>query len=515
LTYDGTTLRGYINGQLAGSTTGSRSTPQSAGNGLHYAIGATDFTSLGDGSYAKMKFGDFHVYNTALSQQQILNNYNSTKNNYIYTGSMSIWIDSNDPESFSGGLISDLSGNGYTHSLVATSSTIYGFKSFNCTSASNNYIRVNGTGPTLSTSGYTYVAWTRISSDSSTWRTLYRSAPNDHALLVQIGTDNLGFYDNDTNSFIDSGYDVSSIEEKWVQYSVVGDSSSSIFYINDVQVGTVSYGAGGNKHDYFGAIDGQPFGYVGNMMMYNKKMTQLEIKQNYDALKNVYKNGDFVIDNLKLYFNPASYLSYPSSGTTITDLTGNSLNGDLSNITFTNPYFTFNGSSSQITIADNSLLEPGTADFTVEAWVNHSVISGSSRVIIGKTDGGNAADWGYGLRTSSTGATVFEVGNGTTSIQSSSYTLSTDTWYQVVGVFNNVSKNLIELYVNGVIRGTASHSFASIKNTTSPLYVGSFNGGQFSQWLNGKIGIVRIYNSALSDSDISKNFEANRNIYGI
>jgi hypothetical protein len=29
------------------------------------------------------------------------------------------------------------------------------------------------------------------------------------------------------------------------------------------------------------------------------------------------------------------------------------------------------------------------------------------------------------------------------------------------------------------------------------------------------MGIVRIYNSALSASDVSKNFEANRDIYGI
>jgi hypothetical protein len=49
------------------------------------------------------------------------------------------------------------------------------------------------------------------------------------------------------------------------------------------------------------------------------------------------------------------------------------------------------------------------------------------------------------------------------------------------------------------------------------LSIGSFNNniGGFGQWVNGKIGIVRIYSSALSDSDVSKNFEANRDIYGI
>ena len=264
------------------------------------------------------------------------------------------------------------------------------------------------------------------------------------------------------------------------------------------------------------ALAGQPFGYVGNMMFYNKKLVLDEIKQNYDALKHVYANGNFVVDNLRLYFNPDSYLSYPSSGTTITDLTGNSLNGVMSNVTYSDPYFIFNGSSSTLSVPDSSLIEPVSGDFTVEVWVNHSVISGSSRCILSKTDGGNSADWGYGLRTSSTGATYMEIGNGTTTITSPSYTLTTNTWYQIVGVCNNTS-NLITLYVNGVNRGSNANSFTSITNTTSSLSIGSFNNniGGFGQWFNGKIGIVRIYNSALSASDVSKNFEANRDIYGI
>jgi len=518
LTYDGTTMRGYVNGELAGTKTLSRLTPYNGSSvGLHFAIAASDSTSLGDGSPAKMKLGAFHVYNSTLTQQQVLNNYNYSKNNYIYTGSMSIWIDANDSFSFNGGSISDLSGNGWTHSLAssATSSNIFGFKSFNCTSSLNNYIQVNGTGPLLSTSGYTYVAWARITSDSSTYRTLYRSAPNDHALLVDVGTDNLGFWDNDSNSFKDSGYDVTSIEDTWVQYSVVGDSSSSIFYINDVQVGSVSFGSGGNRHNYFGAINGQPFGYVGNMMLYNKKLTLEQITQNYDALKNVYKNGDFVTTNLKLYFNPDSYLSYPSSGTTVTDLTGNSLNGTLTNVTFNKPYFTFNGSSSQITINDNSLLEPGSGDWTMEVWIKPTSLSSPGQVVLGKFDpGGLSADISYAIRISNSNVRA-DFSNGSSAVVTSNYTLSLNNWTHLTYVFNNVSNNDIITYINGASYSATTHNFTSILNTSANLYLGSYNGGEYSQYFNGQMGIVRIYSSALSASDISKNFEANRNIYGI
>ena len=516
LTYDGTTLRAYVNGSLAGSSTYARQTPSASG--LYYTIGYGSITNQGDGTYAKLKLGDFHVYNIALSHQQIFNNYNTTKNDYIYTGSMSIWIDANDPASFSGGPISDLSGNNYTHTLTAgaTSSTIFGFKSFDC-STDNKRVVVNGTGPTLPTTGYTYVTWARIISSSASFRTLiYTNSPKYTPITIPNGTNTLGYWDT---AFRSSGYDISSSVDVWVQYSVVGDNSSQTFYINGSQVGSsISFGAGGTTHWGLGNNDivVQPFGYVGNMMLYNRKLTQIEIKQNYDALKNVYKNGDFVVNNLILYYNPASLLSYPGSGTAVSNLVSNSLNGTMSNVTHNQTYFTFNGSSSTIATADSASLEPGSGDFTVEVWINHSVISGASRCVLSKTDGGNSADWGYGIRTSSAGTTYMEIGNGTNTITSPSYTVTTNTWYQIVGVCNNTS-NLITLYINGVSQGSNANSFSSIKNTTSSLSIGSFNNniGGFGQWVNGKIGIVRLYNSALSSSDVSKNFEANRNIYGL
>ena len=520
LTYDGTTLRAYVNAQLAGSLNLTRSTPYSGSAGLHYGIAAADFTNMGDGSYAKVKVGDFHVYNRALSQQQILNNYNATKSNYIYADNMLIWIDANDPQSFvSGTSVSDMSGNNYTHTLTsgAAFTNLYGVKSFDCTTV-NKRIVVDGTGPTLPTTGYTYVVWARILSSNSSFRTLlYTNSPKYTPITIPDGSNILGYWDT---AFRSSGYDLSSLGDTWVQYSVVGDNSSQTFYINDSQVGSsISYGSGGNTHWGLGNNDlaGQPFGYVGNMMLYNTKLTLDQIKQNYDSLKHVYNNANFFTENLALYYNADNLTSYPGSGSTVNDLSGNSLNGTLSNVAFTSPYFNFNGTSSYISSADNSLLEPGTGDLTIEVWVNHSVITGSSRCILSKTNGGLSSDWGYGIRTTSAGSTYMEIGNGTTTVNSPAYTLSTNTWYQIVGVFTNVSSNSIELYINGVSQGSNSHSFSSIKNTTRPLSIGSFDGGAggFGQWVNGKIGIVRIYNSALSSANILKNFNSNKEQFGL
>lgn len=84
LTYDGSTLRAYVNGQSAGSATFARQTPYNNGGslGLYYTLGYPDFTQLGSGVGANFRLGAFHVWNTAINLSTILNNYNATKASY-------------------------------------------------------------------------------------------------------------------------------------------------------------------------------------------------------------------------------------------------------------------------------------------------------------------------------------------------------------------------------------------------------------------------------------------------
>jgi hypothetical protein len=109
----------------------------------------------------------------------------------------------------------------------------------------------------------------------------------------------------------------------------------------------------------------------------------------------------FVQSGLVLYFDPSNTSSYSGTGTNVNDLSGNSRNGTMSNITHTNPYFVYNGTSSQISVADNALLEPGSGSFSMEVWVNQN--AAGNDVVFGKFDsGGLSVDVAYSIRTTGT-----------------------------------------------------------------------------------------------------------------
>jgi hypothetical protein len=151
----------------------------------------------------------------------------------------------------------------------------------------------------------------------------------------------------------------------------------------------------------------------------------------------------------------------------------------------------------------------------MEVWVKQTNATGS-QVILGKFDpGGGSQDVSYAIRLINGGLVRADYGNGTTAVSTANYTMTLNTWYQIVYVFNNVANNNIITYVNGSQQASTTHSFANILNTASNLYLGSYNGGEYSQYWNGQTGIVRLYNAALTAGQVLQNYNANRSIYGL
>jgi hypothetical protein len=225
-----------------------------------------------------------------------------------------------------------------------------------------------------------------------------------------------------------------------------------------------------------------------------------------------------VISNLVLYYDPSNTASYSGTGTTINSLASPNLAGTMSNITYTDPYFAYNGTSSQVSVTDTAALEPGSGSWTMEVWVNQTA-SGND-VVLGKFDpGGLSVDVSYSIRT--TGTSYYaQLGSGSGSgstlfVNSTTFVGTLNTWYQLVYVFTNGGTQTLQTFVNGSSIGTVNHSLASILNTSTNLYLGSYNNGEFAQWFDGRIGITRLYNAALTAGQALQNYNANRALYGL
>jgi hypothetical protein len=525
MTYDGTTLIEYVNGVSVGSNTGIKSNPSNTYLSLGRPGLATNYLGGSTGHF-KGYIGTWRIWDGPLDNTEILLNYNTNREAYdtFITNNTILYLDAGSASSYpgSGSVWYDLSvqDNDATLTNTTYNSINGGYFTFNGV--------VNSKGALTSSkynvvySGKTVFVTAYLSSNmiNNTYRAILGSSAgvrnfNFYLYRNISGNYQLHYSANSVGGLSDTL--TSFTPGTWFTAAVTQTTGGLMsYYFNGQPVGTGTaafsqYLSGSTEN--VAVADNFWDGRIGLASVYKVALSSSEILQNHNGVKNRYSN--FVDTNLVLYFNPNKDLNYPNS---INDLSGNSLNGTLSNNTFTAPYLTFNGSSSTVLVSDNSLLEPGTGDFSVEVWVNYSVIAGGSRCVLSKTDGPNSVEWGYGIRTNSSGLTYMEVGNGTTTLNSPTYTVTTNTWYQIVGVFTNVASNSIALYVNGVSQGTStSHSFTSVKNTTHNISIGSFdnNIGGYGQWFNGKMGIVRIYNSALTASDVSKNFEADRDIYEI
>lgn len=85
ITYNGTTLKGYINGAEVASASVTYDSPHDAGETDQYLLfGAATVTNMGDGGYLAGGIGEIRIYSDALTPAEVANNYNSTKARYGY-----------------------------------------------------------------------------------------------------------------------------------------------------------------------------------------------------------------------------------------------------------------------------------------------------------------------------------------------------------------------------------------------------------------------------------------------
>jgi hypothetical protein len=469
-----------------------------------------------------------------------------TPTNNIVTTGLIMQLDANNSSSYpgSGTTIFDLTGSfNNTLSGGATFTTLNGVKCFDCTTGTEKVV-VNGTGPTLPTSGYTYITWARIISSSANWRSLLRTN-NRVPLLVEIATDNLGYYDS---VFQDSGYNVTPDEDVWVQYAVVGDDTSSIFYINGTQVGTVVYGAGGDTHLEWGnngtAI--QPFGYLANLYFYNRKLTLGEITQQYNYLAPRFveptptptttstptvtptnttsptpsATPNIVTSNLQLQLLPSSYVGSGTVWDTTVGTTDATLSGSPTyNIS---SGFTFNGTSQygRIPSVDGVTNFTNTSQYTVEIWFNpaNGQPNAGEAELLEKWNLNNESRYPYTIRFNEGASSMLVAAYDGSNFPSVSVTgFPVNTWKQLVAVFDFVGDTLT-VYRDGVSGGTTSLVGVGQVSNTSPVGIAgrvASGTGTLQVPFKGTVGIIRMYDTSLTSSQVLQNFNADKSKYGL
>ena len=224
---------------------------------------------------------------------------------------------------------------------------------------------------------------------------------------------------------------------------------------------------------------------------------------------------NIVYNGLVLYLDAANSRSYPGTGATWTDLSGNGNNGTLVNTptysSSNNGYFTFNGSTNNANIGLADVLFPGpsitrTMDFFIKPESNTGQkiyvgirVSSSNRLYVANENG----FWDVGF-----GDYAY---NGNYTGTRANVTLS---WTHICLVINS---GICTLYVNGnqTITKTADTAVSlSGQYTVGSYFVDNVRDPTLLQGISD-ISSFKIYNRALSLSEVKQNYAALKGRYGL
>jgi hypothetical protein len=304
----------------------------------------------------------------------------------------------------------------------------------------------------------------------------------------------------------------------WYLITVVSQSSSvsntTRVYLNETQIIATTHNVGVISEsnnlkigsDYYNNfLDAK----IGSFAFYDRALTTQEISNNFNETKSRFGvvTSTQIVTQTNLNLELDSY-SYIGSGNLL-DTSVNTNNATIDGATFDSAgkFFSFDGTNDFMTVADNATIEPTTGSFSLEAWFYPTNVTAGQAIVV-KTDGGNAADFGYGLRFNN-GTLTFEVGNGNVAASIFKTQIQLNTWHHAIGSYDMAGN--YTLYLNGVNVASASSPYNTIKNTISPLNIGRFPG--FDQNFYGRIGEVRYYGKALTAQEATNNYNARKFYY--
>ncbi|MDX6411532.1 MAG: hypothetical protein QOE91_1048, partial [Gaiellaceae bacterium] len=195
----------------------------------------------------------------------------------------------------------------------------------------------------------------------------------------------------------------------------------------------------------------------------------------------------------------AAYGFNEGVGTTTADVSGKANTGTLTGASWTTAgkfgsALSFNGVNNWVTVADANSLDL-TNGMTLEAWVKPSALGTSWRTALFKERPGGIV---YSLYANqNTSRPVGQVFIGAERNALGSATLPLNAWTHIAVTFDGAN---LRFYANGGLTATTAIS-GSMAASTGVLRIGG--NSVWGEWFTGVIDEVRIYNRALSASEIT------------
>ena len=505
----------YVNNILCGQNTSNAALGHTS-----FALMVGKYDYVGNYSYFKGNVGSIKIYNKGLSATEILQNYNATKKKYnpdenIVTNGLVLNIDAANPNSYSGvgNTIYDLAGFGNTGTLTNGPT----FSSLNSGSLSydgtNDSIVISRNNILSGTQNFTIEAFVYPIATNADHIFGNYNTGNTSGVELYLQSEKVSlWYGNAITTSI------SNIQKyKWHHICATRNGNSTNIYINGSldntgtnsgSIGTNSFYTIGNGYDY----NTEAFlGNISQVKIYNRALTQQEISQNYNATKKRFVNALPPVRNgLVMELDAGQRSSYPGTGNTWYDLSGNSLNGTLTN----GPTFAGLGASSSIVfdrsndyvlVGDSSLLSNFTG-MTVEVIVKYTTTN--DQIFVQKWNYALGND-GYTLELLSSAivGACYSAGSSYLAVSVSNYPINNI--YHIVFTLNGSTQTM---YINGVLVSTNSGGSVPI-TAGKNLMIGQRSSA--GTYFGGNNYLTKFYNRGLSAYEVKQNFDFYRTRYNI
>jgi hypothetical protein len=214
-----------------------------------------------------------------------------------------------------------------------------------------------------------------------------------------------------------------------------------------------------------------------------------------------YGGANIVTNGLVLSLDAANVKSYPGSGATWRDLSGNNNSGSLINgPTFSsanNGILTFNGSNQYANFGN---IMPSTA-YTKCIFFNISNLTATNNLISG---GSGGTHYFYPA-----GGIYLRAGHFQGAELVSNTPIVANTWYYGALTFSTTLGFL--MYQNGI--NVANNASTNTFTGGNILLVGSYEPG--NNLLNGTVASAQVYNRVLSPQEIAQNYNATKSRFNL